>query len=133
MSINETSVLMFSSKSEIEQKNEISDPGNARAPHKVTIETRDAVLKTDMTPLIKFKIIKGEGEQLNDAIWLDYRSSEVQDFLDVINGRKHQLRASEHVETIAKHLSVDLKILDEDNNKLSDKIKESIVINIYNL
>lgn len=116
-------------KKQIEGDNEACSQEN-KVPHKITIETRDAIIKTDATTLLKFRKSK-EGEQ--PSLWLDFRSSEVNDFLDVISGRKTHLRHFEHVESIAKIMKIDLRILDNEYNKIVDIIKESIIVEIYKL
>lgn len=141
--VNGTSVLSFSSCDERDNKLQVdnnarsakSDKKQSLEPLRLVIGTRDGPVTTDINKLIKFKIV-GEGEsyfQNSEQLWLDFKSSEVHDFLDVIAGRKQYLRQTEHVEEIAKVLSVDLKLIDEEYNKLANLIRESIIIEIYKI
>lgn len=154
-SISDTSVLLFSSKDDIpHSKEDVKDninPGevlyNMRRPSsaenklpknhqqtKLVISTRDGPIATNIEPFIRFNVIKdinaGEG---HESIWLDFRTSEVHDFLDVIAGRKHNLRNSEHVELIAKEFKINLKTIDLEYDKLADIIRETIIIDIYRI
>src|SRR5688572_4023295 len=125
ISASETSVLLFSSKideinnqsneglEKIEGKQQPSSPGEpeqkdnlTKSICKVIIETRDTPITTTVDRLIKLKIASNEMTYLRNGIpiWLDFRSSEVHDFLDVVSGRKHYLRNAEHVNAIAKTL-----------------------------
>ena len=118
-------------------RDQISVPINP-APFKIIIETRDGVIRTTLDILIKYKIMKSDeglspGLRDGESIWLDFRSSEVNDFLDILAGRKRELRSTEHIDAIAKELKVDLKMLDEEYNKIADSIREMIMIKIYDL
>ena len=114
-----------------------SSPGEQKtnAPFKIIIETRDVPIKTTIDQLLKFNVAKDPESYLRggEPIWLDFRSQEVHDFLDVIDGRKQHLRNAEHVQCIAKKLNVDFKLLDEEYNRLADLIKESIIMKNYTL
>lgn len=98
----------------------------------IIIETRDATLKTSVEPFIKFDQTFAN-INTDKKMWLDFRSSEVHDFLDVITGRKQHLRRTEHVIQIAKNLGFNLMMLDEEYNRFADIIRESILIEIYKL
>jgi hypothetical protein len=106
------------------------------APFKIVIETRDMPVKTTLDLLIKYKIMKSDeglnpGLKNGEPIWLNFRSSEVHDFLDVLAGRKYHLKSSEHVDAIAKILGADLTLIDEEYNKIADLIRETIIIDVY--
>ena len=139
-SISDTSVLLFSSKDDNPgevlynmKSGDNKDPtpeNKSPLPAKIAISTRDGPIATNTENFVRFNNVAWEEGQ---TIWLDFRSGEVHDFLDVIAGRKHYLCKSEHVEAIASALKIDLKIIDDEYDKLADLIRETIIIDIYRI
>lgn len=96
----------------------------------ITINTREGNVKTSSSSLGKY--VKNAKNK-----WLDFRTAEVNDFLDVLGGRKQHLRHSEHVIEIGKIFDADMKALDTDMdikfNKIANQIKEQILLDVYKI